>query len=169
MSRIPADQRRLFAFRRAKRRIVRAKGKSADSVPRSLAYLEAEGWRAARAEQYKPHLERDEKTGLLVSKGGHTVDLFGFMDILAFRPDDPRVLAVQTTSYGMLGVHLTAYRSDPELSKLIREWLAAPHRALDLHGWQAVLVPNRSRAGSHVRWMLTIRHVEAKDLIEEPF
>lgn len=98
--------------------------------------------------------------------GGYRKDLFGFIDILAFRGDE--TLAVQTTSRQQMAAHLLKFRRDDTTRQIILDWLADDHRTFVIHGWQCVELPTK-KGGVKAAWQVTERVVEAADLTIEEF
>ena len=111
--------------------------------------------------------------------GGFRRDAFGFMDVLAFRPErmvggylaldesgleTPSItLAVQCTTKRQVSDHLRAYRRDPEVRRRILNWIACGH-AFVIHGWWKEDVPNKAGTGTYVRWRVEERQVTPKSL-----
>ena len=82
---------------------------------RSKALLEKEGYKVAIVERWNPHAKKRQ-------------DLFGFIDLLAIRPDE--TLAVQTTSYSHVSERLHKIAEHDNLPA-VREagW------KIEVHGW----------------------------------
>lgn len=166
---MPTTQPTLFSKPRRARRGYPAGAGKLKAGERSLRYLRALGYRAEVCEKFIAKVEGKGQQQRF--SGGYRKDLFGFVDILAFRdscshfgPEYQPTLAVQTTSRQQIAPHLRKFRGDPEIARLIREWLAIPGRGLVIHGWEAVEVRNKSRPGTRVEWRVTERWVSAEDL-----
>lgn len=132
---------------------------------RSLKYLRADGYEAEVAEKYIARFEGKGENQRGGFRGGYRRDLFGFVDILAYHPCRPDVLAVQTTSQAQVRPHLRHYREDPELAERIIAWLRQPGRRLVIHGWY----PTRERTakGAEVlRWRVDVREVTLEDFAQ---
>lgn len=99
--------------------------------------------------------------------GGVRKDLFGFMDIEAYRGDE--TLAVQTTSFQQMAPHLREFRRDEELRNRILKWIRGANRSLVIHGWRPMEVAKKRGDGTKAEWQVTERLVEAADLSEERF
>lgn len=54
---------------------------------------------------------------------GIKLDAFGFMDILAYRPNDSVVVAVQSTVGGEHARHVRKYADNPKVQRLILDWI----------------------------------------------
>jgi hypothetical protein len=119
---------------------------------RSLKYLRSLGYMADVCERF-----------IGFGNGGHGFrkDLFGFADLLAVTDELPGVLAVQATSKKQISKHLREYRTTPEVCEALRIWAAAGNRC-EIHGWDRVEVPCRTKAGTKPKWIVII-----KDVIEE--
>ena len=142
------------------RRPPKAKGKKLNAGQRSLKALRDRGYTAEVCEQFKARV--DGRGQAAIFRGGFRKDLFGFADIIAYSP--ALTLAVQTTSRQQMTAHLRAYRRDPAIVERIRGWLANPLRRLVIHGWEPLLVPCKSKAGTKVSWELTEREITIGDL-----
>lgn len=94
--------------------------------------------------------------------GGYRKDLFGFVDIMAYRLD--QTLAVQTTSFQEMAPHIRDFRDDDELRVRILDWIRDEHRSLVIHGWRCMEVPLKRGSGTKAQWQLTERTVEPADL-----
>jgi hypothetical protein len=144
----------------------RIKGRKTKAGERSLRHLRKLGYEAAVAEKYVAKVFGNNQRSTFA--GGFRKDLFGFIDILAYREDTahPQTLAVQTTSRQQITAHLRAYRKDAELSARIRRWLSVPGRAFVVHGWECVEVPTKRGDGTKAEWQLTERWVTAEDVAD---
>lgn len=80
------------------------------ATARTLALMRKDGY----------HVWIVEKT---IPFRGIKLDAFGFMDILAYRPNDPVVVAVQSTVGSHHAEHLRKYESKPNVQKLILDWV----------------------------------------------
>jgi hypothetical protein len=111
------------------------KRKTAGSSPtkRTLELLRREGYSAAVVERFNTYAKV-------------RVDLFGFGDVLAIRPDCPGVLAVQATTTDNQAGRLRKALAIPEL----KVWVAAGNR-VEIWGWR-----KNGRSG---RWEVTRRPV----------
>ena len=125
---------------------------------------------------YRPHYEQIKKAatklrvmaqGPFLGRGGHSVDLFGFVDVVAY--SDTRTIAVQATSRAKITKHLRDYRDDPEVRAAILKWIALPGREFVIFGWGRQEIPNARGSGTHVRWHVEQRWVTAEDMKEKPF
>ncbi len=105
--------------------------------------------------------------GPFLGHGGHSVDLFGFMDVVAY--SDTVIIAVQATSRAKIAKHLRDYRRDEEVREDILRWIAAPSRAFVIHGWARQEIPNAKGSGTHKLWRVEQRWVTAADLEEKVF
>lgn len=84
---------------------------------RSLKLLRQEGWTCAVVERWNQFAKIRQ-------------DLFGFIDILAFKGDT--VLAVQSTSGDNVSKRIAKIRS----TQAATLWAESPHRAIAVHGWR---------------------------------
>jgi len=102
---------------------------------------------------------------------GYRKDLFGVVDILAFEPDKPGVLAVQATSRPQIAAHLAQYQQNDDTRDFLKRWFAARGRRFEIHGWQKWLIPTKPGAAADwkARWVAEVRVVTPDDLIEERF
>ena len=102
-------------------------------------------------------------------KGLHGVrkDLYGFVDILAYKHDG-ETIAVQTTSRQQITAHLRKYRGDEDTRQKILDWLAQPGRAFVIHGWICEELPTKA-GGTKARWRCEERKVTSADLTEAKF
>lgn len=78
------------------------------ATARTLDWLRKRGYHVAVVEKYA---------------GGIKLDAFGFMDILAYRPDSPVNLAVQSTVGSHHAAHLRKYEKNPVVMKKIMDWI----------------------------------------------
>ncbi len=139
----------------------KAKGKKLNAGQRSLKFLRGQGFTAEVCEKYITNVFGAAQKERFA--GGYRKDLFGFMDILAYR-DDGFTLAVQTTSRQQMTKHLRDYRRDPELCERIRNWIRGEGRGFVVHGWEPLLVPTKA-GGTKVRWEVTVRAVTMLDVV----
>lgn len=66
-------------------------------------------------------------------------DLFGFMDALAFSPEEGSIVGVQATSAKCISAHKKKYRESPDVIKFIDDWLRTSDSCeLEMHGWKKV-------------------------------
>lgn len=84
---------------------------------RSLALLRSAGYTVQVVERWNPFARVRQ-------------DLFGFIDIVAVRPDLPGVLAIQSTSRANIAARRTKIAEEARA----RVWLAAGN-AIVIHGW----------------------------------
>jgi hypothetical protein len=103
---------------------------TASPTARSLDLLRRQGWTAGVVER---HIQQIHVT----------IDLFGFIDLLALR--DTSCLAVQATSRSNLAARVKKSAAAEHLPK----WLAIPGHRFECWGW--VL---QGRAGTRKRWLL---------------
>ena len=184
----------LTIFHARSRRAPRVKGLKTNSTQRSLKWLRDRGWIADVTERFVATVEgADQKRRF---GGGYRKDLFGFCDILAYANQPQRIegrdvlaLAVQATSRIQIAPHLRAYRDievyvsrctgekarakarleHPAIIRRILDWIASPHRALVIFGWEPVSVPKKSGTGDKVQWTLTTHIVTLEDFEEARF
>lgn len=125
-----------------------------DSNRKSTELLRRRGYVVEKCEQWIPSPQgRAQKA---IYAGGFRRDLFGFADLIAFHPEIPVVLFVQTTSKQQVTKHLRQYRKDAKVRESILAWLNQPGRELVIHGWHAV----KTKAGWQrrcVEWYVTAR------------
>lgn len=88
------------------------------ATERTLAYLRAQGYHVAVVEKRVV---------------GITIDAFGFIDILAYKADDPMVVAVQSTTGSNHAAHLRKYEAKPLVLERIKDWIA--HRKFLIISW----------------------------------
>ncbi len=88
---------------------------------RTLAYLRERGY----------HVWIVEKT---IPFRGIKVDAFGFMDILAYKPEDSVVLAVQSTVGGEHARHIRKYAEKPLVIQRIKDWVV--HHKFLIISWR---------------------------------
>ncbi|NQT13159.1 MAG: hypothetical protein HQ582_10450 [Planctomycetes bacterium] len=148
-----------------KKRPPQIKGRKLKAGERSLRFLRGQGYDAEVCEQFKARVEGRGQQAIF--KGGFRKDLFGFMDILAYRALS--TVAVQTTSRQQITAHLRKYRRDAKIKARILRWIACPNRGFIVHGWICVEVPCKSKAGTKAEWQVTERWVTAEDLEEPAF
>ncbi len=181
-----------FAAKRSKRPPRAKKAGKLNAAQRTMKYLRDRGWTAEVVEKF---IHRAEGAGQKSRfAGGYRKDLFGFADVLAFRPDPVSIdgkavhfLAIQTTSRQQIAQHLRDYRDvenyigrgsaeqqakrrkeHGELLSRIMRWLGTPCAVFLMHGWEPLLVPKKS-GGEKVQWTLTERVVVESDLEQERF
>jgi hypothetical protein len=65
-------------------------------------------------------------------QGPITIDFLNAIDYLAFLPDKPGVLGIQTTSRSHVGDRLKKVRAEPR----IREWLKDENRRIQVWGFE---------------------------------
>lgn len=109
------------------------------AMSRTLQQLREEGWTCEKTERWQSFFGRKDKaTGMPIKGGGVRVDMFGFVDVLAFqgtryvegRSDTsvvqfhpPTILAIQVTSsqnHGDVGKHLRKLRETPAAVEWVR-------------------------------------------------
>jgi hypothetical protein len=105
---------------------------------RSLRFLREQGWVADVVERRMP--------GCAITK-----DFLGFADILAVRPGELGVQAVQTTTRA----HQAHRYAKVQASGYLSLWLAAGNRAV-VHGWAKV-----GKRGARKTWEVTVQEVTA--------
>jgi hypothetical protein len=89
---------------------------------RTLAALRAQGYIAATVEKWIPRMKR-------------RVDLFGCIDILAFKADVPGVLGVQATTADHAAERMEKAKAEPRMMS----WLVAGMgRRFQVWGWRKV-------------------------------
>jgi hypothetical protein len=144
-------------------------GVDTESRPRSMEHLRRQGYRCEAVEFKRLHLvPSKEHDGLFKCMGSHSNDLFGFMDLLAYRAGSP-VLAVQACRRAEIKAHLDKFRADADVLASIRAWLGAGC-AFSIHGWEAADRPTKNGKGTIRRWEVFERRVTIEDLTEElPF
>ena len=111
--------RKLVSDKKKKRR-----KKSVSASQRSLKHLRANGWQAAPVEKWLPPRGN--------MKFGRRVDVWGFGDILACRPQmkvgnkiyPPRIALVQSTTMSEWERHLEKFNT-PEIKKFADNWKAS--------------------------------------------
>jgi len=87
---------------------------------------------------------------------GHRVDLFGFIDIVAMKPPEKGLLAVQATSTPNLMARVKKAQGCPELAA----WIDSGNR-FECHGWA-----KRGKEGKRKLWTLKRLEVSATDFKE---
>ena len=107
------------------------------TMQRSLALMKKEGYLVAIAEHFNPW-------------GRVRVDLFGFIDICAIKPEVNGVVAVQTTSKSNVSARLTKILPKKE----VKVWLQAGND-IEIHGW----VKQKGR------WEVDRRQIKMEDLL----
>lgn len=126
-----------------------------DSNKKSLELLRRRGYVADKVEQWIP--QPQGKAQKAIYAGGFRRDLFGFADLLAFHPEIPIVVLVQTTSQKQVAAHLRHYRRDPKVAEQIMAWIGQPGRELVIHGWHA------AKTSAGWQWRCVERYVTSKD------
>ena len=103
---------------------------------RSLAYLRKKGLKAAVVERFirAPHLPG----------GGHRIDLFNIIDIIAI--DGPETIGCQSCGTAFSQHHKKLFE---EKAEEVRDWLAGGTRQLWLIGWRKLKV---KRGGKAMHW-----------------
>ena len=109
---------------------------------RTLAMLRKDGWTAAVVERFNPHAKVRQ-------------DLFGFIDLVAVRPDHPGVLAVQACVTGDQSKRLAKIAEEPRA----RTWLAAGN-PIQVIGWA-----KRGARGKRKTWTVSITPVTESMLV----
>lgn len=84
-----------------------------------MEWLRREGYEVEKVEQSWNKFSRKRK------------DLFGFIDAIAMKKDDPVTIGVQACATGELVAHEKKMRASP----LFETWLSSPYRAILLVGW----------------------------------
>lgn len=124
------------------------KSKAASPTARTLAECRRRGWLAGVVERRLP-------------KQFVTVDLFGFIDIVAL-DGRPGVLAIQATGETASGnVSLRLRKIREERADNARAWLAAGNR-IEVWGWG-----KRGGAGKRKLWTLRVVPVDSVDALAE--
>ena len=100
--------------------------------------MERDGWHPETVEHWNSFTHRRH-------------DLFGFADILAFKPSE-KVLLVQTTT----GTNLAARRKKIYASELAMKVMQSGCFRIILHGWRKILV---KRGGKQRRWEPIVEEV----------
>ena len=126
-----------------------------DSNLKSTELLRRRGYVVEKCEQWIPRPQGRAQAAKYA--GGFRRDLFGFADLIAFHPEIPVVLFVQTTSKKQMGAHMRHYRTDAKVCQNILAWISQPGRELVIHGWHAV----KTRAGW--QWRCVERYVTSRD------
>ena len=101
-----------------------------------------------------------------VGQRGFQRDLFGFADIMAYKPGLVGMTAVQSTTKPQITAHLRKYREDDETRQRIRDFLLCSNVLL-IHGWQRVEVPTKSKTAKSATktvWTLTEHIVTLADM-----
>ena len=112
--------------------------KKKSPTQRSLEKLRKEGWTCAITERWNAYAKLRQ-------------DLFGFIDVLAFRGNE--VLAVQTTSGSNVSARLDKIHGLQSASL----WLESPNRKIVIHGWA-----KRGGRGE-------VKHWDCRELFVAPF
>lgn len=86
---------------------------------------------------------------------GIKLDAFGFMDILAYRPDDAVVVAVQSTVGGEHARHIKKYEGLPIVKQRILDWVKK-HKFLII-SWRKA-----GARGKRKLWTPRVEEVTAK-------
>lgn len=107
---------------------------------RTLALLRKEGYVCQVVEKWNVH-------------AGVKIDLFGCIDVVGVKADQPGVLGVQCTTRDNQAARMTKALA----ATALRTWLAAGN-SFSVWGWGAVLV------GKQRRWQVTRRGVTLADL-----
>ncbi len=99
---------------------------------RTLKHLRESGWIADVTERWvsfgTPKPGKPRKPG----PSGVRKDLFGFGDVLAFKPDSPGVLIVQATSTANMSARVAKLLANDNA----RVWVSQPDRLLAVIGWR---------------------------------
>ncbi len=111
---------------------------------RSLKYLRGGGFTAAITEHWNSFVKIRQ-------------DLFGFGDIVAFKPFEDEVALVQTTSASGMSSRITKILAIP----VVRDWLLAPHRTIYVHGWG-----KRGPRGKRKVWTVRVVQIFLKNGLE---
>lgn len=98
---------------------------------RTLAELRKQGYTAAIVERWNPWAKIRQ-------------DLYGFLDVLAIKTDEPGVLGIQTTT----GSHAANRMHKAKQSPNLRIWLAGKNR-FEVWAWS-----KRGPRGSRKTWQL---------------
>lgn len=116
---------------------------------RTLQQLRADGWTAAVTERWNQYARIRQ-------------DLLGFIDVLAFHPQNG-TLAIQTTSGDHTANRVTKIVSDPDLANRARTYLLAGRgfHTLEVWGWHRHKV---KRGGTALRYELVRRPITLEDL-----
>jgi len=141
-----------------------------------LKLLRSEGYSAAVVEKWNPwagpRRPMRQPCGCMVEKAvGVRQDLWGFVDIVAVRPDKTGTLYVQSTVAARLADHLRTALAKPELKAL----LEARNR-FECHGW---IKRPKTKTRPRERWEVVRREIvlttskaqpyEIREIEEEPF
>ncbi len=169
----------------------RIKGKDIKAGQRSLKYLRDRGWTCGIVEHYQSNFAGAGQKARFA--GGYRVDLFGFVDIVCYRPDpidmdgkSVSVLFVQATSRQQIAPHLRAYRQSEvyvkrgspeqaekkraehrELIERMRRMIDAPGAVFVIHGWECVEAPTKA-GGIKPAWRVEERIVRLEDILKIP-
>lgn len=114
---------------------------------RTLKWLRKDGYTAAITERWNPHAKIRQ-------------DLFGFVDVVAIKPDATGVLAVQATSGSNTSARLEKIRG----IAAARVWLESGNR-LQVVGWRQLVARNKDGTKAKVkRWEPKVVEVTLSDL-----
>jgi len=83
-----------------------------------------------------------------------TIDLFGFIDILAL--DGSKTIGIQTTSGSNINARINKIKACPKA----HEWLESPHRMVVVHGWRKL----KPRGQKVAKWTLREEWIGLADL-----
>jgi hypothetical protein len=108
---------------------------------RSLKHLRKEGYLAQVVEKYNffAHVRQD---------------LFGFIDIVAIKEEEPGVLGVQSTSTS----HISDREKKAKSFDALRVWLSAGNKFV-VHGWS-----KKGPRGKRKLWTLTSKVITLQDI-----
>jgi len=120
--------------------------KRTSPTARTLAHLRKQGFLAAVVERRLPY-------------GFTTIDLFGFIDVVAL-DGQPGLLGVQTTTQNNAAARVSKIRE--ECGDAARRWLAAGNR-IEIHGWA-----KRGGRGKRKLWSVSVLRLELSALLDSP-
>lgn len=112
---------------------------------RTLEELRRQGYTAAVVEHWNPWAKVRQ-------------DLYGFIDVLAIKTDEPGVLAIQTTTTGHVANRMEKAKASPNLGI----WLACKNR-FEVWGWA-----KRGARGERKTWTLDRRSANAAGELPKP-
>jgi len=129
------------------------------NTQRTLKALRAAGWTAEVVEKWIPYHGKNPQ---MLRAGGVRVDLFGFIDIVAFK--DNQIMAIQST-----GQNFKAHDEKIKSIDLALGWIQAGG-ILELWGWRKVRDKSKPKA---MKWDPRVYRygtrdwVKAKDWLRE--
>jgi hypothetical protein len=106
------------------------------TTERSIQFCKKNGWRVGKVEMWVPKVNIRR-------------DLFGWMDLLVWIPEEKKWVGVQSCAMQHRADHLEKIKGRQEIQDALTDWLSIPGHDAELWSWRKLKV---KRGGKAVRW-----------------